>query len=102
MIDWGMPMLAFGEIDLAHAIALNLPGGSRRVWELELIRIYLEGLSASGVSIDPELFRDRYRLGVLYAVASPISWWRSGLPEELWRPALSNVIEAARDLGLAT
>lgn len=100
LIDWGMPMRAFGEIDVAHAIAMNLPPAVRRKREPKLQRLYLEGLAAYGLPGSAELFRFRYRLGVLYAFASPISWWRTGVPEQIWRPALANLVEAADDLGI--
>lgn len=100
LIDWGMPMRAFGEIDVAHAIALNLPPGVRRARQSELHRVYLDRLAAHGIPPNPEAYRDRYRLGVLYAFASPVSWWRSGVPERVWRPALANLVDAADDLGL--
>lgn len=100
LIDWGMPMRAFGEIDVAHAIAMNLPPDVRRRREPMLRTHYLERLAARGIAQTMEDFLDRYRLGVLYAFASPVAWWRSGVPERVWRPALANLVDAAEDLGL--
>ena len=98
LIDWGMPMRAFGEIDVAHAIALNLPASVRRTRESKLHQTYLNALARQGVPSNVEAFRQRYRLGVLYAFASPVSWWRSGVPEQVWRPALANLVDAADEL----
>ena len=100
LIDWGMPMLAFGEIDLAHALALNLPRRLGKAWEAEMVRIYLDQMAACGSSVDSEVFYERYRLGVLYSLVSPVAWWRSGVPEPVWWTALNNSLDAARDLGL--
>ena len=100
LIDWGMPMIGFGEIDLAHALALNLPRHLRREWEEEMFRVYLDKMADHGSVIDKEDLSERYRLGVLYSIMSPIVWWRSGVPDSQWRPALSNSLDAARDLGL--
>ena len=100
LIDWGMPMVGFGEIDLAHALALNLPRHLGRKWEAEMTHVYLDQMAACGSFLDTETFYERYRLGVLYSFVSPVVWWRSGVPETLWWPALNNSLDAARDLGL--
>lgn len=100
LIDWGMPMLGPGEIDLAHALALNLPRRIARRWEHELVHAYRQQLAASGTDPDARSFKERYRLGVLYALTSPVVWWYSGVPESLWWPALSNTVDAAADLTL--
>ena len=102
LIDWGMPMVAFGEIDLAHALALNLPPNLRREWEQEMTHVYLGRMAACGSPIDEAAFLERYRLGVLYSLVSPVIWWCSGVPEPQWRSALANSLDAARGLGLLT
>jgi aminoglycoside phosphotransferase (APT) family kinase protein len=99
LIDWGMPMIGFGEIDLAHALALNLPRHLRREWEEEMLSVYLDQMADFGSTIDKETLYERYRLGVLYSFTSPIVWWRSGVPDAQWWPALGNSLDAARDLG---
>jgi thiamine kinase-like enzyme len=100
LIDWGMPMIGFGEIDLAHALAMNLSQNLRREWEQEMVGIYLDQMAACGSPIEKSVFYERYRLGVLYSFVSPIIWWRFGVPEPLWQSALTNSLDAARDLGL--
>jgi len=100
LIDWGMPMVGFGEIDLAHVLALNLPRHLGRAWEAEMGRVYLEQMAACGSPVDTATFYERYRLGVLYSFVSPVVWWRSGVPEPLWWSTLINSLDAARDLGL--
>lgn len=100
LIDWGMPMVGFGEIDLAHALALNLPPNLRREWEQEMMDVYLSRMAACGSPLDGAAFLDRYRLGVLYSFISPVVWWCSGVPEPQWRSALMNSLDAARELGL--
>jgi len=100
LIDWAMPMIGFGEIDLAHALALNLPGDLRRAWEEEMVSVYLNEMSAWGSSVERDLFYERYRLGVLYSFVNPVVWWWSGVPESQWWAGLSNSLDAACDLGL--
>lgn len=100
LIDWGMPMIGFGEIDLAHALAMNLPQNLRREWEQEMVGVYLNQMAACGSPIEEAAFYERYRLGVLYSFVSPIVWWRFGVPEPQWRSALANSLSAARDHGL--
>ena len=100
LIDWGMPMIGFGEIDLAHALALNLPPHLRRQWEAEMLDVYLDRMAACGSPIGREACYERYRLGVLYSFVSPVIWWHSGVPEQQWRAVLNNSLGAARDLGL--
>ena len=93
LIDWGMPMLAVGEVDLAHALALNLPRELRRQWERDLIQTYLEQRSVD----HNEAFEVRYRFGVLYSFVSPVAWWSAGVAESHWWPALMNLLDAARE-----
>lgn len=100
LIDWGMPMVAFGEIDLAHALALNLPRHVAREWENEMVSVYLDQMAACGSAADVDTFYDRYRLGVLYSLMSPVVWWRTGVPDSVWWPALNNSLDAAHGLGL--
>jgi aminoglycoside phosphotransferase (APT) family kinase protein len=100
LIDWGMPMVGFGEIDLAHTLALNLPREQARNWESEMVSAYLDQLIACGVPASAAGFEERYRLGIAYSFVSPAVWWRSGVPEPVWMSALSNSLDAARDAGL--
>jgi aminoglycoside phosphotransferase (APT) family kinase protein len=100
LIDWGMPMIGFGEIDLAHALALNLPQILRREWEREMQDAYLGQLAVCGAAGEREAFLHRYRLGVAYSIASPVIWWQFGAPESQWGPVLENALGAARDLGV--
>jgi hypothetical protein len=64
------------------------------------VRTYLEQMSVCGSHLDADRFYERYRLGVLYSLASPVVWWRTGVPESTWWPALTNSIGAANDLDL--
>lgn len=100
LIDWGMPMLGFGEIDLAHALALNLPRHLARSWQAEMMSAYLDQLAACGAPADAATFDERYRLGVVYSFVNPVVWWQSGVPEPVWLSALANSLDAARDIDL--
>lgn len=91
LLDWANTALGFGEIDLAHLLALNLPPDSRRVLEPKLLESYAQqtGSELSGV-------RRRYKLGVLYAVESAVGMWEFGVPN--WAELLSNACTAAVEL----
>jgi aminoglycoside phosphotransferase (APT) family kinase protein len=98
LLDWGSACLGPGEIDLAHAVAMNLPREIGRQWEAPLLDAYCRRLNECGVSRSIEDVRARYVFGVLYAVTVPIGQWRGGFPEEVWRPLFTNVVAAGRDL----
>jgi ribosomal protein S18 acetylase RimI-like enzyme len=67
---------------------MNLPAVNGRALEPDLHRRYLEVMAAHGKPQDWDAFRDRYRLGIRYAFASPVSWWLSGVPERFWRASM--------------
>jgi aminoglycoside phosphotransferase (APT) family kinase protein len=98
LLDWGNTCLGPGEIDLAHAVALNLPREIGRNWEAALLESYCQRLNEPGVSRSLEDIRARYLLGVLYAVTVPIGHWSAGLPEKTWRRLFENVLAAAGEL----
>jgi len=100
LIDWAMPMIGFGELDLAHALALNLPRETARQWETEMARVYLDRMTACGSAVDSDTFYERYRLGILYSFVSPVVWWKTGVPDPIWWAGLNNSLDAAHDFGL--
>lgn len=100
IIDWALPMISFGEIDLAHALALNLPRRIGREWEADLLNQYAAQLRLLSCPVDDERVEQRYNLAVLYGFVSPVLWWKSSVPEEYWWPGFTNVLDAALDRGL--
>lgn len=101
LFDWGNTCLGPGEIDLAHAVAMNLPRDVRRGWERALLDDYHDALIQEGVSRGRVEIEERYRLGVAYALTVPLRQRAAGVPERIWRPLLANVSAAARDLDIA-
>lgn len=98
LLDWGNACLGPGEIDLAHAVALNLPREVSREWEAPILHEYVRSLESFGVSRSFAEVYERYRMGALYAVTVPIRLWQAGVSEEIWRRLLRNVLAAVRDL----
>lgn len=94
LIDWGNVLLGIGEIDLAHAIALNLPRSFAREIEEELLREY-----AAYCGVEPDRTRSRYKVAVLYAIASALGMREFGLPRSAWWTLLTNALDAASELG---
>ncbi len=86
-------------MDLAHAVALNLPPEVARRWEAQLLESYVLGLNEAGVSRSLGETCERYRQGVLYAVTVPIRQWAAGVPEDTWLRLFRNVLVVARELG---
>ena len=91
LLDWANTALGFGEIDLAHLLALNLPPDSRRAFEPKVLNSYAQRTGSEVSSV-----RRRYKLGVLYAIESAIGMWEFGVPT--WKALLRNAVEAAVDL----
>jgi aminoglycoside phosphotransferase (APT) family kinase protein len=98
LLDWGNACLGPGEIDVAHAVALNLPREIGRQWELPLLESYCRRLNDLGVPRSLDDVRARYLRGVLYAITVPIGQWSAGVPAEVWRRLFENASAAAREL----
>lgn len=99
LIDWGNVALGFGEIDVAHLIAMNLPREQSRAWEGDLLTIYRDQLAAQGFECTLEAIRRRYSIGSRYAVASAIGMWHFGLPHAVWWSLFTNAIDTVTELG---
>ena len=95
LLDWGNAAIGPGEIDLAHAVALNLPPDLRARWEPSLIDTYRTRLDGHDAPREHDEMMRRYRLGVLYAVAVPLGHWAGGVPDQIWRRLLDNAVSAA-------
>jgi len=101
LIDWGSVCLGFGEIDLAHAIAMNLPRKISRDLESQILQDYCEQLGNLGESIELEMINYRYKLGILYTISSIINMWHFGVPIDILRPLFKNVTTAGKELELS-
>jgi len=102
LLDWGNACMGPGAIDVAHAVALNLPRDVGREWEALLIEAYCRRLSALGSPEKPGDFGMKYRLAVAYAVGVPAGQWTAGVPRDTWRSLLANALAAARDLDVVS
>lgn len=101
LIDWGNVALGPAGVDLAHAIALNLPREVGAEWEGTLLERYRERLARWGMASSADDVWQSYRTGILFGLLVPIGQRASGVPERVWRPLLRNVSAAARDLDVA-
>jgi aminoglycoside phosphotransferase (APT) family kinase protein len=98
LLDWGNVCLGPPGIDLAHAVALNLPPGVRQEWEQILLAAYTQAMRRNGVEVDEPTVREWYRRGVLYALVVPAGLRAMGID----MPRLmANVSAAARELDVA-
>ncbi len=91
LIDWGNTALGVGEVDLAHAIAMNLPRSCGRQIEGELITLY-----SDYVGQDATQTWSRYRASVLYAIASSIAMREFGVPH--WETLFENAMHTALEI----
>lgn len=98
LIDWGNAALGFGEIDVAHAIAMNLPREVSREIEKQLLCDYAGYIAEDGRNHDVEEVWYRYKAGILYAITSSISMGEAGVPFETWWSLFINSMSAAREL----
>jgi aminoglycoside phosphotransferase len=98
LLDWGNACLGPAEVDLAHALALNLPRTVGRDWETPLLDRYRRRLEQRGIRRDAGDLRERYRRAVLYATLVPLGHRAAGVPSRVWRGLLANGVAAARDL----
>ncbi len=98
LIDWGNTCLGFGEVDLAHAIAMNLPRGLSRGQEDHLLREYSNCLAEFGEKISLKEIWSRYQVGIQYAITTSISMWQIGVSYRIWWPLFVNITNAAKEL----
>lgn len=97
LIDWGMPAIGFGELDVAHLLSLSLSPSMSLRWETKLLHAYCDQLARSGVRYDLSQLEERYLAGIRYCLILPVLWWKAGLPESVWLPALRNALVKMRE-----
>lgn len=97
VIDWQAVTWNAGAFDLAYFLGQSLDPELRSAHEGALLRRYLEGLAAVGVTGygDDELWRD-YRLGLVVSLFSPVGWSAELLAAEERRDLEGPAGEAAR------
>jgi thiamine kinase-like enzyme len=78
IIDWESACLGPGVVDLAHALALNLPPGVSEQWEAALLDTYVERLRSGGVETSLDEVSTAYRFGVLHATTVLVGRWFGG------------------------
>ena len=96
LIDWAMPAIGFGEIDVAHALVLNLTPEQQRRYTTSMKERYARNRERSDPGFNRAAFEARYALAVRFAALSPVLWWAGGLAETVWRTPLANVMTYLR------
>ena len=95
-VDWATAAIGPGELDAAHAIALNMPRASARSIERQLVSSYATACARLGARTDPEASWWRYRLclnmTVLVAIAMAAV---PGLSDEIVARLQRNAFSAA-------
>lgn len=102
LIDWAMPVIGHGEVDLCHALAFNLPRYFSAGYEALAIRHYVETSDACGEVLSEAEVLERYRQCLLLTVGIAVGIRHvAGLPEAVWTQLFTNSVHAALDHDVA-
>lgn len=92
LIDWAMPAIGIGEIDLAHVIALNLSPSQQSRFAKPMTEHYVRQRTEGSSLFSPVEFVTRFDAAKRFAALNPIIWRASGLATEVWKPPLDNAL----------
>lgn len=98
LIDWALAVVGPGEVDLCHALAMNLPRHLGAKHEKEMVRQYAATCSEFGHPVtDSETF-SRYKNCLLLTVIVAVGMSTvPGMPESVSRYMITNAVSAAID-----
>ncbi len=98
VLDWALASVGPGEVDLCHALAMNLPRALSSEHEPLALRLYVQTCSESGVDLDERDVRDRYRIGLLQTVVVAVGMQAvAGMPDSVWTRLFTNAVHSAID-----
>ncbi len=98
LIDWALAVMGPGEVDLAHALAMNLPRFFSAEYEASLFLCYAEQASAHGHSVSENEVRDRYRQCLLLTVIIAVGMHTvPGMTDRVWSFLFTNAVHSALD-----
>lgn len=98
LLDWEMAVIGPGEVDLCHALAMNLPRDVAKRHETACLSHYVRTCSEFGVELSERDVWERYRMCLLLTVLVSIGMRRiPGIGDKVWRNMFTNAVEAAID-----
>ena len=98
VLDWALATVGPGEVDLCHALAMNLPRDFSREHEPPALRLYVQTCSEVGVDLDESDVLDRYRICLLQTVVVAVGMQAVvGMPEAVWTRLFTNAVQSAID-----
>ena len=98
LIDWALAVMGPGEVDLCHALAMNLPRFFASEYEPAAIREYVQTCSIFGRELNEGEVLDRYRMCLLLTVIVAVGMQTvAGMPETVWSYMFTNAVHSAID-----
>lgn len=98
LIDWALAVIGPGEVDLAHALAMNLPRLHSSEYEADLFRRYAATCSLHGYNTNEASVADRYRKCLLLTVVVAVGMNTvPGITEQVWTFLFTNAVHSALD-----
>ncbi len=98
LIDWALAVMGPGEVDLAHALAMNLPRLFSSEYEEALLRRYVETCGSYGHQESEARVRERYRQCMLLTVIIAVGMRTvPGMSDLIWSFLFTNVVHSALD-----
>jgi hypothetical protein len=96
LIDWALAVIGPGEVDLCHALAMNLPRHIGANHEKKMMRQYAASCSEFGHPLTESEVFTRYRNCLLLTVIVAVGMSTvPGMPEPVSRYMITNAINAA-------
>lgn len=98
LLDWEMAVIGPGEVDLCHALAMNLPRSVAQRYEVACLRHYVRTCSSFGLELSERDVWERYRICLLLTVMVSIGMRRiPGIQDAVWRTMFTNAVQSAID-----
>lgn len=98
LLDWALAVIGPGEVDLCHALAMNLPRYFSSEYEPGLLRRYAAVCSEWGMPTSEQDVLHRYRTCLLLTVIVATGMRTvPGIEERVWSYLFTNAVHAAVD-----
>ena len=98
LIDWALAVIGPGEVDLCHALAMNLPRYFASEYEPVAIHQYVQTCSKFGWDIYEDEVLERYRMCLLLTVVVAVGMKTvAGMQDTVWSYMFTNAVHSAID-----
>ena len=98
LIDWALAVIGPGEVDLAHALAMNLPRLFSVEYEPDLLERYAATCCEYGSEVSTAEVRERYRSSLLLTVIVAVGMNTvPGMSDLVWSFMFTNAVHTALD-----